>query len=658
MCGIIGILNYRGEPAPQLSSLRTMTQAMRHRGPDDEGYVSFDAKGGAHPYYGDDSPESVRHYHSDTRPVAEGVPSSSILAFGHRRLSILDLTPAGHQPMSYGEGRYWIAYNGEVYNYLEIRKELLRFGYDFKTQTDTEVILAAYDQWGPDCQNRFNGMWALLIFDRTRDELFISRDRFGIKPLYYYKNHRVLIFSSEIGALLPHPEVVTSPNRPYLENYLENGPTEWLNETAFNDIYRFPFAHYAIIRLKSRSGDLNAVRYWDFVPDLSSERFNEKKAGLYAQAYHDLLKDAVRLRLRSDVPMGTALSGGLDSSSIVYLVDQLFKEQGREDLQKTFSSVHNSSATRLYDESHYIDIMKREFNLLSHRFEPGAAEVPTHHGRVITHWEMPSDSSGVGGLLTYQLARDIDCLVTLDGQAADEQQAGYLYHRFCFLQNLSLPSAIQEGFALLKIMGAREVIIFAFLFRMLSVLMGGQRLAALLRRYGNNPDSFYRTVGKNIEKYTAPLNALLKMDLMTEHVNNLHCSDARSMYHSLESRMPFMDYRLVEMMASIPASYKFHAGYSKYFARLAFNNKLPDEIVWRRDKMGWVMPERYWFDGPLAGWMKNIIKSSAFLKSLDGGGSEFSSSVPYGVRKLNLAVWYECFFGNLVDRPRMSGVRG
>ena len=482
MCGIVGILNYRGEPAPQLSSLRTMTQAMRHRGPDDEGYVAFDAHGGAYPYYGDDSPESVRHYHSDSRPVAEGVYTSSILAFGHRRLSILDLTPTGHQPMSYGEGRYWIAYNGEVYNYLEIREELLCLGYEFKTRTDTEVILAAYDQWGPDCQQRFNGMWALLIYDRAREELFISRDRFGIKPLYYYKNQMMLIFSSEIGALLAHHEVVTSPNRPYLENYLENGSTEWLNETAFNDIYRFPFAHFAIIRLKSRSGDLNAVRYWDFVPDLSGERFNEKKAGLYAQAYHDLLKDAVRLRLRSDVPMGTALSGGLDSSSIVYLVDQLLKEQGRENLQKTFSSVHNSSATRLYDESHYIDIMTREFDLNSHKVEPGVAEVPTHHGRVITHWEMPSDSSGVGGLLTYQLARDIGCQVTLDGQAADEQQAGYLYHRFCFLQNLSLPRAIQEGVALLTIMGAREVIIFAFLFRMLSVLMGGPRLAALLRR--------------------------------------------------------------------------------------------------------------------------------------------------------------------------------
>jgi asparagine synthase (glutamine-hydrolysing) len=646
MCGIIGILNYRGEPALQLSPLRAMTRAMRHRGPDDEGYVSFDANGRAHPYHGDDSPEYFRHHHPDSRPLVDGVNSSSILALGHRRLSILDLSPAGHQPMVYGEGRYWIVYNGEVYNYLEIREELLRLGCQFKTQTDTEVILAAYDKWGPDCQNRFNGMWALLICDCARRELFISRDRFGIKPLYYYKNDRVVIFSSEIRALLQHPEVVTSPNRPYLRNYLENGSTEWLSETAFNNIYRFPFAHYAIMGLNSHAGDLLPIRYWDFVPNCSNERFSAERAGQYAQAYHDLLKDAVRLRLRSDVPMGAALSGGLDSSSIVYLVDQLLKEQGREDLQQTFSSVHKSAATRLYDESYYIDIMTREFSLHSHEYEPDVDEVRQYHGRVIAHWEMPPDTSGVGGLLTYKLAHDIGCTVTLDGQAADEQQAGYLYHRFCFIQNLPLPRAIMEGFALLKIMGAREVIFFAFIFRILSALLGNRRLAIILRGYGGNPDSFYRTVGKNVDKYTAPLNALLKRDLITDHVNNLHSSDARSMYHSIESRMPFMDYRLVEMMASIPASYKFHAGYSKYFARLAFSNKLPDEIVWRKDKMGWTMPERHWFDGPLAEWMKNAIASSSFLKSLDGGQSEFLSSVPYGVRKLNIAVWYECFFGN------------
>ncbi len=145
------------------------------------------------------------------------------------------------------------------------------------------------------------------------------------------------------------------------------------------------------------------------------------------------------------------------------------------------------------------------------------------------------------------------------------------------------------------------------------------------------------------------------MDLIRDHVNNLHCSDARSMYHSIELRMPFMDYRLVEMMATIPATYKLHAGYSKYFARLAFHKKLPDEIVWRRDKMGWVMPESHWFDGPLAVWMRNIIRSSAFVNSLDKGESQFPSSVPYGVRKLNLAVWHECFFGEHAFRPRPRG---
>mgnify|MGYP003391645790 FL=1 len=288
MCGISGIISKK---RIEKDIIEPMTDTIIHRGPDGFGY-----------YYGEK------------------------FVFGHRRLSIVDLSDAGHQPMQY-LNRYVITFNGEVYNHLELRKELEKNGYVFQSHTDTEVIMASYDFWGVDCLNKFNGMWAFVIHDRLKDKYFMSRDRFGKKPFYYYKDQEKFIFGSEIKVILAHPDVESKPNLKFLDSYVQNGAKEYIKETAFENIFRFDFSSYFEGSLEDVFENFEQNKFWEIKPNLSHEKFDKEKAKEYAKQYYELLEDAVRIRLRADVKVGSALSGGLDSSSIVYLVNKLLKEQ-------------------------------------------------------------------------------------------------------------------------------------------------------------------------------------------------------------------------------------------------------------------------------------------------------------------------------------------
>ena len=292
------------------------------------------------------------------------VDSPIPFAFGHRRLAILDLSEQGHQPMCY-RGRYWIVYNGEVYNHIELRAELEALGYTFSSRTDTEVIMASYDAWGVDCLNRFNGEWVFVLYDSKREELFISRDRFGIKPLYYYQDDQHFIFGSEIKALLKHPAVPKEPNTKYCKLFLKEGSKEHLRETAFVGIYRFECASFLKCRIEEIFQPFKETRFWSVQPNLSDEPYDEAKAYECAERYYNLLEDAVRLRLRADVKVGSALSGGLDSSSVVYLVNRQLKTAGCEVQQETFSSVYRTPGSEYCDESHYIDEVARSLDVRS-----------------------------------------------------------------------------------------------------------------------------------------------------------------------------------------------------------------------------------------------------------------------------------------------------
>lgn len=630
MCGIAGIFEFGYTTSVQLPHALQMARAMRHRGPDDEGFVSFLRNAAPRVFYGEDTPLVVREHYPEAE-ASSNVEVETLATLAHRRLSIIDVSPAGHQPMRSADSRYWIAYNGEVYNYIELRVELSALGHLFRTESDTEVILAAYAEWGVDCAERFNGDWALLIYDTERHELFVSRDRFGIKPLYYYQDATGILFASEIKALLAHPRVKTSPDLGYLSRYLSSGTTEWLPETAFVDIRRFPFAHSATIDLAG-PGVWEPMRYWDLKVNTSQERFDAGTAQRYAAQYLELLTDAVRLRLRSDVPIGCALSGGLDSSSIVYLANALLSKAKDGPKLSTFSSVYSSPETKHCDESYFIDLLQADLGFRSHKMEPKPDDIPRLSEIVQRHWESPPDGSGMAGINTLGLARDVGLKVTLDGQGADEVQAGYELYLVTFLGSLGWGDFFREIRAVngtLQGSADRRKIIVAAVARK---LFGVRFLSRLLKMARKNFTFGRRT-----------LNEELRHSVLHGLVNLIHYSDSRSMYYSIESRMPFMDHRLIEFSLSVPGCYKVHAGYTKYLARLAFDGKLPDEITWRKDKMGWPVPEARWLIGPLGVWVDSVIGGSAVLPRM---GVKFSDtqSLKRRIRLFNIAVWERVFW--------------
>jgi len=617
MCGIAGIIS---KNAIKASTIKSMTDSLIHRGPDDEGYLI----GGQH--------------EPDIRlPKCSFTNCTHSLAFGHRRLAIIDLSPKGHQPMSF-QDRYWIVYNGEIYNHPELRKELEDLGYIFHSHSDTEVILASYDAWGKDCLARFNGMWAFVVYDSKNEELFISRDRFGIKPLYYYQDDENFIFASEIKALLKHFAVIKEPNRDYCKIFLTDGPKEHLKETAFKGIYRFDNASYLIIPVDAVFSSFREIKYWHVIPNLSNEPYNEKIARQYSKQYYQLLDDAVRLRLRADVKVGSALSGGLDSSSVVYLVNQQLKKQGQVEKQETFSSIYKSQGAQYCDESTFIDTITGVLDIKSNQIEPRIEDIIAEHQKFIYYLDTPAANTLMSSWHTYKLTKACGVTVTLDGQGADEQLAGYLPYLMYYFANIPLLRLLREMPPFFRIPGASIHIIRGFILNILMTIIGVRATTFLCHSLGKKFDNRH-------------LNQVLCDDLEQSLETLFHYADRGSMAFSTESRMPFMDYRLVEFLAMVPASYKIHAGWTKYIARIAFNHLLPDRICWRRDKMGWPIPEEVWFKGKLKSRFIGTLQNAKFLPQF---GIDFSKrreeeifknySFPFLMRCYKLETWHSTFW--------------
>lgn len=313
MCGISGIVSFKGALDPKL--IVAMTDIVHYRGPDDFGYVCGDMENRtAIPF-------------KDTGELLASPVKRWTLLLGHRRLSIIDLSERGHQPMFYGDGRLWLSYNGEIYNYIELREELKSKGYVFRTNTDTEVILASYQEWGIDCLTRFNGMWAFALLDLKRRALFCARDRLGVKPFYYHYTKNCFSFCSEVKQLLTLPWVERQINPGALFDFFAfNSYGCTTEETFYSGIYDLRGGYYLLIPLDAREGTqpLSPVQWWDI--DLT-RKLNGLMDDEYAERYYELFRDAVRLRLRSDVPVGSCLSGGTDSSGIVCIVDRILRNE-------------------------------------------------------------------------------------------------------------------------------------------------------------------------------------------------------------------------------------------------------------------------------------------------------------------------------------------
>lgn len=597
MCGIVGIIGRKDVDADLLN---LMNDKLKHRGPD-----------------------------------GEGIYIGANFGFGHRRLAIVDLSEAGHQPMSY-MNRYVITYNGEIYNYPELRTELKNNGYIFTTHTDTEVILASYDCWGVDCLQRFNGMWAFVIYDGLNDRFFMSRDRFGKKPFYYTRTNNEFIFASEIKAILINPSFEAYSNPNYLRSYIEKGCREWGRETAFNGILRFDFASFFEGNLDDILFNFDLKKYWDVKFNLKQERYDEQVAKEYAKKYYDILEDAVRIRMRADVKLGTALSGGLDSSSIVYLVNNYLKKQGKEILQETFSSVYRTQGTEDCDESEFINIVANSLGVHSNQIEPNVNDIPNEHVNVIYALENPPNNTLMSSWYTYKLVQQAGVTVTLDGQGADELLAGYVTYLQNYIASLSVKEAIRESKLFYSIPGAKKYVLRGLVLAILKVFFGKKPLLKILNDI----------IGKSVD---FDLNKILENDVKTNLVTLLHYADHTAMAHSVESRMPFMDYRLVEFLSNVPACYKMHNGWTKYLARLAFDGKLPDDICWRRDKLGWPIPEAYWFSGLLNNWFLSVINRDSWLEGICFSSASAINEINEGkfdkaIRIMNLKKWCEVFF--------------
>jgi len=456
MCGISAIIKTNHIDL-DINWLVGMNDLIKHRGPDGEGYVFISSNSQVIAGGNDTSEEILRselNYTPNNRSDKLDQVEDAIVALGHRRLAIVDLTPTGHQPMSYLKGRYWITYNGEVYNYLEIREELKTKGYPFISQSDTEVILAAYDCWGKDCLHRFNGMFAFVLIDIVANEIFIARDRFGVKPLYYWVSPEGFIaFASEIKQFTVLPGWVAKMKGQRVYDYLSRGLSDHTDETMFEGVYQLRGGEAIFENIK----ELQSLVKANLIGKLPKYLWYELKPKDFDDSYDqavlhfkELLTDAVRIRLRADVPVGSCLSGGLDSSSIVCLANMIIKQNINQVRQKTFSAC---AKDKRFDEREYIDEVVKHTGVKSHYVYPDVVGMFNELSKITWHQDEPFGSSSIYAQWeVFKLAAGNDVKVMLDGQGGDEQLAGYSSFINPFLLGLLLSMKFSTLFSETKVM--------------------------------------------------------------------------------------------------------------------------------------------------------------------------------------------------------------
>ncbi len=559
MCGIAGQFALNGDAA-DTALVGAMAERLLHRGPD----------GGGSRFSG---------------PVG----------LAHRRLAIIDLSDEGRQPMGNEDGSLWIVFNGEIYNYRELREELRAAGHRFASATDTEVILHAYEEWGRDCLARFNGMWAFALWDERRRELFCARDRLGVKPFYYAVAAGSFLFASEIKALRVHPGVGRQPNDRMLSTFLAWGVADHTAGTMYDGIFQLPPAHAVVV---SEEGVGKPERYWDFEMNPAPGGVDDEAA---AGKVRDLLTDAVRLRLRSDVPVGTCLSGGIDSSTVTALINVLLRAESPEsvgDRQKTFSVCFDDER---FDESRHIDMVVAATKVASRRTTPGTDGLWEDIERLLYMQDEPFASLSIyAQYCVMRLARD-EVKVVLDGQGADEQLGGYIAYQAPYIRGLlrrrEFLAALREGIG-----SARHHRSFF-------------SWAARQFRVRSERRAFLRGSPPEVLRYAGSLDEVLKREVTASNLPLLlHWEDRNSMAFSIAARVPFLDYRLVEYLSSLPLDQKVRGGVTKYVLRRAIRGLVPDAVRCRMDKMGFVTPEEVWMKDELAPHILALFSTPEFSR--------------------------------------------
>lgn len=586
MCGICGYIYHRSLDRAEAPLLGTLNQTLRHRGPDDSG---------------------------------SAVLSDAGLAM--RRLSIIDLV-TGHQPMANEDETCWVVHNGEIYNFLDLRRELESLGHSFRSHSDTEVILHSYEEWGPECVNRLRGMFAFAIYDQGSgsgsERLFLARDRVGKKPLYYYRDSKCFVFASEIKAILAHPQVPRRMNRRALPLYLAYGYVP-APHTIFENIYELPPGHLMTVQ----DGDLVTKTYWD-----ASNAF-DRKSDLSQEEIIDrlqqLLQESVRLRLVSDVPLGAFLSGGLDSTAIVAYMARLMDQP-----VKTFAIGFEDDPS--FNELEYARLAARALDTDHHEFvvRPDAIDLLP---KLVWHYDQPfADSSAIPTYLVAQLTRE-HVTVALTGDGGDELFAGY--ERFAAAR-------------LAEVYRRTPQIVQSILARVLNGLPESTRYDGFVRRARRFAESapfplaerylgwvgifdtdFIRELLSNgadlnivnhFQGYfqkvqeADPIGQLLYVNIKTYLPGDLLVkTDRMSMANSLEARCPFLDQELLEFAACIPTALKLRRLATKYILKKALKEQVPQEII-RRKKHGFGVPVGRWFRTDLKSYVREVLLGAEALR--------------------------------------------
>jgi asparagine synthase (glutamine-hydrolysing) len=558
MCGIAGILSKKNIA---FSHIKKMTDALAHRGPNGEGHWA-------------------NEYHT--------------VLLGHRRLSIIDLSDKGNQPMQC-LGRYTIIHNGEIYNYVEVKEYLSAKGYVFFSKTDTEVIAAAFDFWGKRCLQHFDGMFAFAIWDNKEQQLFCARDRFGEKPFYYYEDDEHFVFASEMKALWTIG-IQKQVNNKMLLNFLTLGQVQNPSDkeiTYYDNIYALAPAHYLLFELHSFKYKL--TQYWK----LNKESKIDCTVEDAIEQIDVLLGLSIQKKLRSDVPIGTSLSGGLDSSTIAaYLASSKINLH-------TFSATFPSFER---DESSFIQQITSKFQLQNFGVSPTADDLINDFEKLCYHQEEPFNSSSIfAQYKVFELAKKNNVTVLLDGQGADEIFAGYTKYIQWFLQEVlsrhKLGANINEIKQLRKNnqpfnWGIKNHLA-AFLPAHAAILLERKDYRKTAYNSFIHPDFLENLKGHQWDGIHQPiitkLNDILHFNITEMGLEELlRFADRNSMAHGVEVRLPFLSHELVEFVFSLPSTLKIHQGFTKWILRKLVEKKLPIDITWRKDKVGFEPPQKNW----------------------------------------------------------------
>lgn len=580
MCGIAGVLHFNNKPV-NAETLRAMTASLAHRGPD-----------------------------------GEDVYIDGTMGLGHRRLAIIDLSPAGAQPMSNEDRTVWITYNGEIYNFKEIRSELERYGHVFRSSTDTEMIVHAYEQWGVKCLDRFNGMFAFALWDANLRRMWLVRDRLGVKPLFYRLSSDRLLFGSEIKAILSDQTVNRSLDYESLAYYLALNYTPAPN-TLFAGIRQLEPGTYLMV---NSDGTSQLTQYWDIV--YQEDHYRSEKA--YVEEFQSLLEDAVRIRLVSDVPFGSFLSGGADSSSIAYWMSKNMGEP-----VKTFSIGFDEES---FSELGYARQLANHIQA-DHHERIVTADVEELLPKLVWHAEEPTaNSSMVAVYYLAQMTREWVAM-SLSGDGADEILAGYETYQAYYLRQIyhlipswfrqrviaplvfSLPSSdtkISLEMKLKRFINGAELPAeeaHAYWRVIFDMSLRHQLLSPIIDKQGARGDfvDLYRSL-YNKTNARHPLNRLLYVDTRFYLPNDsLVKIDRMTMAHGLEARTPFLDYRLVEFTAKVPPHLKLNEfRHKKYLLKAAMKDKLPASVLYRK-KAGFNIPNALWIKGKLKPFVSDCL---------------------------------------------------